>query len=580
VTKNSTAKSWPIFVWGHLFGTVGFAAVLGTVIGCEPPGTSAPASHAATEPVRLVLQITVDGLRGDLLERYGDRFGPGGFRHLLDTGVFFANADYQHANTETIVGHATLATGAHPSQHGMIGNVWYDRADGELSYNIEDPDHPILPTREETTAGAQVDPAQKQSRTPGRSPRSLLVSTFGDELVVHHAGRSNVFSVSGKDRSAVAMSGHAGKAFWYSTDSGDFVTSSYYYDAYPKWVVEWNARRQAESHDGDTWTLLNDASTYLLAAHDDRPYETDLKGYGRVFPHAFGESSHPLFFTRLLVSPLGDQLTLDFAKAIVTNEELGRDEIPDYLSISFSAVDAVNHFFGPSSLENEDIVLQLDRTLADLFAFVDQSVGLERTLIVLSADHGMPEMPEAMAEHGFEAERLYPDEILRRANEAGEREFGVAEIARSFFRPYLYLDEQKIEAAGLERTKVEKRLAATLTESRGIAMAVARSELPTLADTSLLARIRRNHHPSRPGDIYVVQEPYWFVQERGPVAAMHGSPWRYDTYVPILFAGPGIGARTIHRNVHPVDVAPTLSAALGVKPPSSSVGTPLEEVLR
>jgi predicted AlkP superfamily pyrophosphatase or phosphodiesterase len=529
--------------------------------------------------VLLVLQITVDGLRGDLLRRYGDRFGEGGFRHLLEKGAVYANAHYRHANTETIVGHATLATGASPAQHGMIGNVWFDREAGELAYNIEDPEHPILPTREEMAEGAQIDPAQKQSRTQGRSPRSLLASTFGDELFTHTAGGAKVFGVSGKDRSAVAMAGHVGKAFWYSTDSGDMVTSSYYYDAYPDWAVQWNARRRAESHAGGAWTLLEDASTYLLAANDDRPYETDLKGYGRVFPHPFGESGDPLLFTRLLVSPVGDQLILDFAKALVTAEQLGQDATPDYLSISFSSVDAVNHFFGPSSLENEDVVLQLDRTLADLFGFIDEAVGLEHTLVVLSADHGMPEMPEAMAEAGLPVGRLHPEDVVDRANEAARSHFGIEEAVRFFFRPYLYLEREKIRASGADPDEVEQAIAAALTDMDGIALAVARSALPTLADTDLIARVRRNAHTSRSGDVYVAQEPYWFLFEKGPVAVMHGSPWRYDTYVPILFAGPGIAPRTIHRRVHPVDIAATLAATLGIKPPSGSVGAPLGEVI-
>jgi predicted AlkP superfamily pyrophosphatase or phosphodiesterase len=533
----------------------------------------------ASRDVRLVLQITVDGLRGDLLSRYGDRFGGGGFRPLLEGGVVYADAHYQHANTETIVGHATLATGGHPAQHGMIGNVWFDRESGELAYNIEDPEHPLLPTRDEMGEGAQLDPAQKQARSKGRSPRAILASTFGDELFNHHAGRSKVFGVSGKDRSAVSMAGHAGKAFWYSTDTGDFVTSSYYYDAYPGWAGEWNARRQAESHAGGSWTLLNDAASYLLGTADDRPYETDLKGYGRVFPHPFGEPGHPLFFTRLLVSPVGDRLTLDFAKALVTGERLGQDEVPDYLSISFSSVDAVNHFFGPSSLENEDVVLQLDRTLADLLAFIDEVIGLEHTLIVLSADHGMPEMPEAMAEAGLPVGRLYPEDLVERANRAAHSRFGIEGAVRFFYRPYLYLEREKIREAGADPDEVEQAVAAALTEMDGIALAVARSALPTLQETELVARVRRNTHPFRSGDIYVVQEPYWFLYEKGPIAAMHGAPWCYDSYVPILFAGPGIDARNIHRRVHPVDVAPTLSAYLGLKPPSSAVGTPLVEVL-
>jgi predicted AlkP superfamily pyrophosphatase or phosphodiesterase len=540
----------------------------------------ADAAAQAKGDVKLVLQVTVDGLRGDLLNRYGDRFAEGGFRYLMKEGTVYTNAHYQHANTETIVGHTILATGAFPSDHGMIGNVWFDREAGELSYNIEDPQHPLLPTREGNVKGEQVDPAQKLSRTQGRSPAAILAATFADTLAAYYGGRSKIFGVSGKDRGAVPMAGHVGKAFWFSTDTGDFLTSTYYYNAYPAWASEWNARRQTEQYADTSWTLLNDPSTYLLGTQDDRPYEVDLRGYGRVFPHPFGEKGDKLFYTKLLVSPVGDQLTLDFAKALITSELLGQDAIPDYLSISFSAVDAVNHFFGPSSLENEDVVLQLDRTLTDLIMFIDRTVGLKHTLIVLSADHGMADMPEYMTELGFKAGRLYPDDVINIANEVGKRVFGVDNVVLFFYRPYLYLDDKKIAAANLDRKKVEQAVAGALTDTEGIAVAVARSGLSPMQETPVLGQIRRNFHASRSGDIYIVQEPYWFMFDKGPVAAMHGSPWSYDTHVPIIFAGPEIRSQTVHRLVHPVDVAPTLAAFLGMTPPSSTRGTLLEEVLQ
>ncbi|UCE49046.1 MAG: alkaline phosphatase family protein [Phycisphaerales bacterium] len=554
------------------------AVVMVLAVGVIASTAFADPRHKAN--VKLVLQITVDGLRGDLLERYGDGFGEGGFRCLLKKGIVYTNAHYQHSNTETIVGHTILATGAFPSVHGMVGNVWFDEETGELSYNIEDAESPILPTRDTISKGAQVDPAQKLSRTQGRSPSVILAATFSDTLAAYYGGRAKIFGVSAKDRGAVSMAGHVGKAFWYSTNNGDFVTSSYYYKAYPQWASDWNAKRKAEDYAGKSWKLLNDVSMYLLGGQDDRPYEVDLKGYGRVFPHPFGKSDHPLFYTRLVVSPVGDQLTLDFCKALIENEKLGQDDIPDYLSISFSGVDAVNHFFGPSSLENEDIVCQLDRTLADLLAFIDKNVGLGNTLTVLSADHGMADMPEYMTELGFKAGRVYPDDVIRIANKAGKERFGIDEITKFFFRPSLYLDHAKIKAAKLDLVKVEQAVAAALTDSKGIALAVPRSGLSSMQTTPILAQIQRNYHPSRSGDIYVVQDPYWFMFDKGPVAAMHGSPWNYDTHVPIIFASSKIRSQTVHRLVHPVDVAPTLAALLGMTPPSCANGLPLKEVLK
>ena len=529
--------------------------------------------------IRLVLQITVDGLRGDLLNRYQAGFGKDGFRYLLKKGVVYTNAHYQHANTETIVGHATLATGTFPSQHGVIGNVWFDREAKELAYNIEDADAPLLPTREDSSEGEQVDPAQKKSRTQGRSPKAILAPTLSDGLVAYYGGRSKAFGVSGKDRSAVAMAGQVGKAFWFSTNTGDFITSKYYYDTYPDWVQHWNDQRLAEKYAGTQWELSDDIKTYLLGGQDDRPYEVDLKGYGRTFPHRFGEADSGLLYTQILVSSMGDQLLLDFSKALVTNENLGQDGFPDYLSISFSGVDAINHFFGPSSLENEEVVRQLDRTLANLLKFIDNKVGLQHTLIVFSADHGMADMPEYMTDMGFEAGRLVPDKIVTKANEVGKT-FGIDEIVRFFYRPYIYLNEEKIAALKLDYEHVAQAIADGLTDMNGVELAVFTKTMAKQKGNPLLKQVRRNQHISRSGEIYIIQEPYWFLFDEGPVAAMHGSPWRYDTHVPIIFSGPGIDAQTVHRLVHPVDVAPTIAAFLGMSPPASAQGSPLKEVLR
>ena len=540
--------------------------------------TPAASADASDDEIRLVLQITVDGLRADLLARYADRFGDDGFLFLKRNGTVFANAHYQHANTETIVGHATLATGAQPSVHGMTGNVWFDVEDGELAYNIEDADYPLIPTRDVEIKGDQVDPAQQLARTGGRSPRALLAETFADKLKAHSGDRARVFAVSGKDRSAVAMGGRAGKAFWMSTDNGDFISSTFYYDDYPDWVAGWNAKRKADEYAGTEWRLLNKVDTYLLAHQDDRAYETDLRGYGRTFPHRFGAPGDKLLYTQLVASPRGDQLLSDFAKTLIRNEDLGKDSVPDYLSVSFSGVDAINHFFGPSSLENEDMLLQLDRTLADLLADVDETVGLRHTLVVLSADHGMAELPEYKAEMGFDAGRLTTDVVLAVAERIAEQQYGLADLVKFYYRPFVYLDDQVLASAKLNKAAVTAAIAKALTRERGIYLAIATDDVEKAPDSKLLGQIRNNIHPVRSGDIYVVQDPYWFNFDKGPVAGMHGSPWNYDTHVPVIFAGNRIKSQIIYRPVQPADLAPTLAALLGMSPPASAQGTVLPEV--
>jgi predicted AlkP superfamily pyrophosphatase or phosphodiesterase len=538
---------------------------------------AAPVPAAFSAP-RLVLQITVDQLRGDLPARYDDRLTEGGFRYLMEKGTWYIDAHYQHANTETAVGHAALATGADPSRHGIVANDWINQKTGAFVYNTEDGRHHIL--------------GREPKAHEGVSPRYLAASTVGDELVVNNGGRSRVFSVSVKDRGAILPGGHAGKAFWFSKSSGNFVTSTYYYDDYPAWVKQWNAAKPADAFKGKSWELLNDRSTYVHGQMDDRPYEADLKPLGRIFPHPLGGDTK-YFYLLLTLTPVGDMLTLDFAKALVENEKLGQNHkgAPDYLQISFSSTDYIGHLFGPSSLETEDNILRLDRTLADLFQFIDEKVGLDHTLIVLSADHGAPEAPEYMGALGLSTGRFAFDWFKTEGplTQALQKKYGRADFISGHSHPYLYLNLEAISSAGLELADVERFVADELMKIPGIAYAMTRSDLLAgrITESLIQNQIRRSFHPTRSGNIHLVPEQYWFLHSTEEaekmgiesIAAIHGSPWAYDTYVPIFFAGSGVPARIVGRRVAPTDIAPTLAAYLGIKPPSGSVGSVLTEVL-
>ncbi|TDI73086.1 MAG: alkaline phosphatase family protein [Bacteroidetes bacterium] len=544
------------------------------------------ATSVRQTPPRLILQITVDQLRGDLIWRYENRFGEGGFRYLIEEGSVYLNAQHRHANTETIVGHTTLATGADPSAHGMVANVWLDQASGVLTYNVEDARYPILTEGAGIDQATEIDPTQRAARSDGRSPAAIQVSTFSDELKLFYGGESKVFGVSVKDRGAIAMAGHTGKAFWFSKQSGEFVTSRFYYERYPEWVSDWNGENPAENYAGRAWELLNEASTYLFGNADDRPYETALPGFGRTFPHNFGEVEDTYYMTLLTISPAGDELTLDFAKTLIENERLGADEVPDYLAISFSSTDYVGHIFGPSSLESEDNLLHLDRTLADLFEFIDDRVGLENTLIVLSADHGVPEAPGYLTELGFEATYIDPESFDRTpAIESLKSQFGIGEeLITTYFHPYLYLDRDLIKQRGLDQADVERAVADVIMQFDGVALAVSSSALREgrTPDFPIMQSVLRNFSPARSGDIFLVFEPNRFINDFDglTVVSSHGSPWRYDTYVPLIFAGAGMRAQRVVRSVQTVDVAPTLSLLIGAKLPSGSVGAPLVEVLQ
>ena len=542
------------------------------------------ATYYADKP-KLILQITVDQLRGDLPMRYYDRLGKGGFRYLWESGIVYRDAHHAHANTETIVGHTTLATGAHPSSHGMVGNIWFDRETGFTTYNVEDSNYRLLTEGASVDASTEIDPTQRAARSEGRSPAAILVTTFSDELRSNSGGKSKVIGVSVKDRGAISMAGHSGTAFWFSKASGDFVTSTYYLEKYPGWVSEFNSTKPAQRFAATTWDLLHDKSSYLFGDTDDRPWEADVGGFGRVFPHNYGDGSSPYFTTWLTLSPAGDQLVLDFAKLALVEEQLGQDEITDYLSVSFSATDYVGHVFGPSSLEAEDNILRLDRTLADLFAFVDETVGLENTMIVLSADHGAPDAPGYLESLNIPAGYVDPESWEKDAAIARiKKNFGIkGELIETYDHPYLYFstgikNDKRIDQGALEAAVVEE-----LSKFEGVSLAVSSSALRSgnLPDTDIYRAVVNNFNAKRSGEIFIVFEPNWFINDFDglTVASTHGSPWRYDTYVPIVFAGAGLAAQTVDRRVQTVDIAVTLSTYMDIKPPSGSVGIPLTEVL-
>jgi len=551
------------------------------------PWVASAQDKASTPPApRLILQITVDALRGDLPNRYAHMLGDKGFRYLMDNGINYTNAHYQHANTETIVGHVSLATGSVPAAHGMVGNVWFDREQGRLVYNIEDPRYHLLTAGADVDKKTEIDPTQKAAKVDGRSPAAILSSTFSDELAVNYNGKSKIFGVSVKDRGAVSLAGHAGKAFWFSKSSGEFVTSTYYYKQYPEWVKQWNARKPAQEYAGKSWELLLPSSKYIFGASDDREYETNFPGYGRTFPHAYGKAGDKYLTTRLTLGPAGDELTLDFAKTLLDKEQLGQDDVPDYLAVSFSSTDYVGHLFGASSLESEDNIGHLDRTLANLLAYVDKKVGLKNTLIVLSADHGQPEIPGHLHELGIENAHYFDTKALDKtpAIAALKKKFGMGEeLIEAYFQPYVYLNHKLIRDKGLDQAEVEKAVAEELMKFKGVAAAVSSTALRTasLPDTLLNRSILRNFHPKRSGDIYLVFEPNVFISDFDglTVASTHGSPWQYDTFVPVIFAGAGLKPGVVSRAVTPYDIAPTLAAYLGVKPPSAAIGNPLVEVL-
>jgi len=541
--------------------------------GIALPAVAQNAASAETEKPKLILQITVDQMRGDFPMRYKDRLGEGGFRYLMEKGTHYINAHFQHADTETPIGHAALFTGTYPAHNGIVAGNWFDEDKARVIYNCEDDRYPMI--------------GKEPAKGEGRAPTNLLSSTIGDEMVISNNGQSRMFSVSIKDRGAILPGGHAGKAFWYSKSDGSFTSSTYYYQDHPGWVTQWNAKKLADKYKDTSWDLLHDASTYVFGKDDDRPFEVDLFGLGTTFPHPVkGDSKY--FYASLIATPFGDELTADFAKTLIKEEKLGRGKNTDFMAISFSVTDYIGHVFGPSSLEAEDNVLRVDRLLADLFQFIDEQVGLDQTLVIVSADHGMCEAPEHLQNLGFEVGRLTSETTVKGTiRNALQARLGVPEdVIRLYEHPYVYLNEEEVQKTKYSIAEIETAVAEEIIKIPGIIGAVTRTDLlkGSFAPTLINMKILNNFHRKRSGHIHVIADQSWFfayaMDTTLDIAAIHASPWTYDSYVPIFFAGYKVPAQRIVRPVTPYDIAATIATSLEIKPPSGSVGVPLVEVLK
>jgi predicted AlkP superfamily pyrophosphatase or phosphodiesterase len=463
-------------------------------------------------------------------------------------------------------GHATLATGDYPATSGIVGNEWLDPVSRKPIYCVADPG-----------AGPVGDEGG------GLSPKNLAVTALGDWLKAARP-ESKVISVAGKDRSAILLGGqHPDGAFWYNPSTGHMVSSAWYGTHLPAWAAAFNAADWTSHHTPDAWTKLLEESAYAGDGPDDFHGET-LIGPSRAFPHPFTQK---LKTKEQQTSPFADMLLLDFASEAVRGEKLGGRGATDLLLIGLSATDYVGHSYGPDSHEMHDHLLRLDRALGEFLNTLEKEVGRKNLLVALSADHGVMPNPEFTVEirHGA-ARRISVDKTIRPEAEALEgRLRAEMKVASSLFQldEAAYggtLDAEAAARAGVSRADLERRVRDGLGHVDGVEDVFFRDELESdrTPERPYLDLFRRSYDAPRSED-FVLRYCENCLVASWPATADHGSPYAYDTHVPILFWGDGVVAGRVSRSVHSVDIAPTLAAAAGLPTPKSLDGRALPEVL-
>lgn len=559
-----------------------FSLLLGSVTFAQrtPPSTQ--------KRPRLVLLIAVDQFRYDYLERFGDLFVQNGFRRLLREGASWTQSNFDHMPTYTAPGHGTMMTGAYPAETGIIGNEWLDRASGKRVTSVSDETVKLL-------GGGPNDTAS--------SPSRLMTSTVGDELRLATNDRAKVIGISVKDRSAILPAGrHANAAYWFSTTSGNMVSSTYYFNQLPAWVTTFNATRTADKYFGTKWERLLPEDEYVKRAGPDSPsWETvSSSGDTNAFPHTItggATSVGPAFYWAFDYSPFPNDMLVSFAQQAIVNEQLGQDDDTDVLTVSFSANDYVGHRYGPYSQEVMDVTLRTDRQIATLLDFVDARVGLSNTMVALTADHGVSPIPEHAAALGLGGARLKTADLFAAISNALSAKYNpqgkspdpsadylLKETGTTrgyFMNGNLYFNYDALRRDGVSVDEVSQVIVAAALTVPGVARAFTRTQLlrgATSITDPIERRVQHGFSPARSGDVVIVPEPFKYLGDT--ITATHGSAYSYDTHVPTIIMGTGVKPGQYFEAATPADIAPTLSALLRITPPSNATGRVLIEALR
>lgn len=516
----------------------------------------------AQERPRLVIGITVDQMRYDYLYKYWDDLGNHGFKRLLNEGFVAHNGHFDYAPTYTGPGHASIFTGTGPAHHGIIGNEWYSRKHKREIYCVEDD--------EVKSIGPNATNGQV-------SAKWLMSTTIIDQLELGTNGLSKTIGIAFKDRAAILPAGHHGDAaYWVDRTTLDFVSSSAYLDSLPEWVLNFNNLDLPQKYLSEGWVLLKNPKVYNESQPDNSPYELpfrntdvavfpyDLKKISETKVYGTGETAYDV----LASTPHGNELVVRFAEAAISAEGFGQDNIPDIIALSFSSTDYAGHRFGPHSVEIQDMYLRLDSLLAEFLSYIDQTVGLNHTLLFLTSDHGAADVPAYVNEPAgyftgttFEADlRSYLKEKL-----------GVDPV-ESFSNQQIYL----ADIDSIDFDKVEFEIRRFAMQFVGIINVIDLRNWGRCNSTeTVCTKLRNGYHPQRSGDFYIQLNPGWIDYNQNG-GTTHGSPYAYDTHVPIIFFGWKVAAQHNYNQIHISDIAPTISNALKISFPSGCTGKAIE----
>jgi len=520
----------------------------------------------STSP-KLVIGIVVDQMRYDYLTRFSSKFGDAGFKRMIREGFNCKNNHFNYVPTYTGPGHASIFTGTTPKYHGIISNNWYDKTQKKSVYCVSD------------DAVASVGTSHSAGKM---SAHRMLTTSFADENKLFTQTKGKTIGIAIKDRGAILPAGHAADAaYWFhGKDEGKWITSTFYRDELPKWVKDFNASSTAASY-FKVWDTYYNIETYTESGTDDNDFERGFRGKDKAtFPYDLSElKAENGGFDILKTTAYGNNLTTDFAIAAIKGEALGSDAITDVLTISYSSTDYVGHNFGVNSKEIEDTYIRLDKDLERLFNVLDTEVGVGEYTVFLTSDHGAVNVPAYLKSLKIPAGYLDYNSRKAKFQSFLNTQYGTTDIVENISNDQVFLNKEKLKALNLNLHEVEQAIVDEQISYPNIAKVYTATTMNSNHFTSgVEALLQNGFNQKRSGDVIVVNDIAYIAYSRK--GSTHGSGLNYDTHVPLLFFGKGIKQGEMYNKTVIPDIAPTISALLGISFPNGATGNVLSDVLK
>ncbi|KQM77323.1 nucleotide pyrophosphatase [Pedobacter sp. Leaf216] len=508
---------------------------------------------------KLVVGLVVDQMRWDYLYRYYNRYTNGGFKRLINEGFSVENTFIPYTPTYTACGHTCIYTGSVPAVHGIIGNDWYDPETKKNVYCTED--------SSVSTVGSTP------SSEGNMSPKNMLTTTITDELRLATNFRGKVIGISLKDRGSILPAGHAANAaYWYQGSTGNWITSTYYMKEVPTWIADYNKLKLANKFYAKNWETLYPMNTYVNSTADEKAYEGKMS----TFPHQLTQNIDKNY-DAIRSTPYGNTITLDLAKLAILSEDLGQDNITDFLAVSCSSTDYVGHAYGPNSIEAEDTYLRLDKDFEEFFNYLDKKVGKGNYTVFLTADHGAAHVPGFMQENKLPSGVVSDRDVATKLNTYLNDKFKVNNVVLKSQNNQIIFDHEKTDKGDVSFDVIKAASVEFLKRLDGFqnAVDIAKISQSTLQEIQK-KMITNGYNARRSGDIYYVLQPNWF--NGGSTGTTHGNWNPYDSHIPLVFMGWGIKAGATNKMHYMTDIAPTLAALLHIQTPNGTVGEPITEI--